>query len=193
MRVCGDDESWFYEDWKNVGDGGASAGDAKPYPALTTLKGAAGGTQTFRTDGARSNSGVGPGYYRKPGTLPGDAFDSIPAARTATDGFDNAGSVRFDAKKRPEVNIEEAKSSHVLVRPLIDGVDVGPFILDTGASGLVISGAAADRLNLRKFGEVWVSGVAGKVPCNFRRGTSLGSGRSRSMTRCSWRCPWVGS
>ena len=55
----------------------------------------------------------------------------------------------------------------------IDGVDVGPFILDTGASGLVISGAAAERLNLRKFGEVWVSGVAGKVPCNFRRGDTL--------------------
>ena len=179
MRVCGDDESWFYEDWKNVGVGGsnASAGAAKPYPALTTLKGAAGGTQTFRTDGARANSGVGPGYYRRPGTLPGDAFGSFPAktrlAATDEDGFDNAGSVRFDAKKRPEVNIEEAKSSHVLVRPLIDGVDVGPFILDTGASGLVISGAAAERLNLRKFGEVWVSGVAGKVPCNFRRGDTL--------------------
>ena len=179
MRVCGDDESWFYEDWKNVSVGGsnASAGAAKPYPALTTLKGAAGGTQTFRTDGARANSGVGPGYYRRPGTLPGDAFGSFPLktqlAATDEDGFDNAGSVRFDAKKRPEVNIEEAKSSHVLVRPLIDGVDVGPFILDTGASGLVISGAAADRLNLRKFGEVWVSGVAGKVPCNFRRGDTL--------------------
>ena len=150
---------------------------AKPYPALTTLKGAAGGTQTFRTDGARANSGVGPGYYRRPGTLPGDAFGSFPAktqlAATDEDGFDNAGSVRFDAKKRPEVNIEEAKSSHVLVRPLIDGVDVGPFILDTGASGAVISGAAAERLNLRKFGEVWVSGVAGKVPCNFRRGDTL--------------------
>ena len=177
MRVCGDDESWFYEDWKNVGGSNASAGAAKPYPALTTLKGAAGGTQTFRTDGARANSGVGPGYYRRPGTLPGDAFGSFPAktqlAATDEDGFDNAGSVRFDAKKRPEVNIEEAKSSHVLVRPLIDGVDVGPFILDTGASGLVISGAAAERLNLRKFGEVWVSGVAGKVPCNFRRGDTL--------------------
>ena len=177
MRVCGDDESWFYEDWKNVGGSNASAGAAKPYPALTTLKGAAGGTQTFRTDGARANSGVGPGYYRRPGTLPGDAFGSFPAntqlAATDEDGFDNAGSVRFDAKKRPEVNIEDAKSSHVLVRPLIDGVDVGPFILDTGASGLVISGAAAERLNLRKFGEVWVSGVAGKVPCNFRRGDTL--------------------
>jgi predicted aspartyl protease len=37
------------------------------------------------------------------------------------------------------VPIESARSSHVLVRPTIDGLDVGPFILDTGASGLVIS------------------------------------------------------
>ena len=179
MRVCGDDESWSYEDWKNVGAtrGGASGDNAKPYPALTTLKGAAGGTQTFRTDGARANSGVGPGYYRRPGTLPGDALGGPervdPGAGANPNRFDNAGSVRFDARKRPEVNIEEAQSSHVLVRPLIDGVDVGPFILDTGASGLVISGAAAERLNLRSFGEVWVSGVAGKVPCNFRRGKTL--------------------
>lgn len=181
MRVCGDDESWSYEDWKNVGAtrGDASGDNAKPYPALTTLKGAAGGTQTFRTDGARANSGVGPGYYRRPGTLPGDALgrpervDPGAGPGPSPNRFDNAGSVRFDARKRPEVNIEEARSSHVLVRPLIDGVDVGPFILDTGASGLVISGAAAERLNLRSFGEVWVSGVAGKVPCNFRRGKTL--------------------
>ena len=164
---------------ENVGAtrGGASGDNAKPYPALTTLKGAAGGTQTFRTDGARANSGVGPGYYRRPGTLPGDALGGPervdPGEGANPNRFDNAGSVRFDARKRPEVNIEEAQSSHVLVRPLIDGVDVGPFILDTGASGLVISGAAAERLNLRSFGEVWVSGVAGKVPCNFRRGKTL--------------------
>jgi hypothetical protein len=178
MRVCGDDEMWFYTDWKNAEldegkDGRRSKGAGRPYPALTTLKGAAGGTQTFRVHGARDNSGVGPGYYRRPGSLPGDAKGESNPELEVNDGFDNGGGVRFDPKKQPEANIEPAKSSHVLVRPLIDGVDVGPFILDTGASGLVISGTAAERLNLRSFGEVWVSGVAGKVPCNFRRGASL--------------------
>ena len=50
---------------------------------------------------------------------------------------------------------------------------MGPFILDTGASGLVITGRAAETLGLRAFGEVFVSGVAGKVPCRFRRAGSL--------------------
>ena len=48
----------------------------------------------------------------------------------------NRGSVRFDEKQQAEVRIEKARSSHVLVRPLVDGEDIGPFILDTGASGL---------------------------------------------------------
>ena len=71
------------------------------------------------------------------------------------------------------MSIEKARSSHVLVRPTINGQDVGPFILDTGASGLVISSAAAEKLNLRAFGEVFVSGVSGKVPCRFRRADAL--------------------
>ena len=75
----------------------------------------------------------------------------------------------------PEVSVVSGhRSSHVLVRPLIDGEDVGPFILDTGASGLVISRAAANRLKLRAFGEVHVSGVAGKVPCQPRRAAAAG-------------------
>jgi hypothetical protein len=72
------------------------------------------------------------------------------------------------------VVIERARSSHVLVRPLIDGVDVGPFILDTGASGLVITKAAAAKLaDCASFGEVFVSGVSGKVPCRFRRASHM--------------------
>ena len=65
------------------------------------------------------------------------------------------------------------RSSHVLVCPLIDGIDVGPFILDTGASGLVITKAAAEKLRLQSFGEVFVSGVSGKVPCRFRRASEM--------------------
>jgi predicted aspartyl protease len=41
--------------------------------------------------------------------------------------------------------------------------EVGPFILDTGASGLVITQSAANALGLTAFGEVFVSGVSGKV------------------------------
>lgn len=42
-----------------------------------------------------------------------------------------------------------------------------------GAGGLVISPDAADRLGMRTYGEVHVSGVAGCVPSSFRRAEEL--------------------
>ena len=65
----------------------------------------------------------------------------------------------------------------MLVRPHINGRDVGPFILDTGASGLVLDQRVADDLNLNTFGEVHVSGVSTKVKCAFRRAKELTIGK----------------
>jgi hypothetical protein len=62
------------------------------------------------------------------------------------------------------------------VTPTVDGMQVGPFLLDSGASGLVVTRAAAEKLSLERFGKVYVSGVAGKVPCDFRRGGVLSFG-----------------
>ena len=42
-----------------------------------------------------------------------------------------------------------------------------------GASGLVIEPAAADKLGLPAFGELHVAGIAGRVPCQYRRASSL--------------------
>lgn len=55
------------------------------------------------------------------------------------------------------------RSGHVLVQPRINGIEAGYMILDTGASGFVIEKAAADKLGLLAFGELYVSGMAGKV------------------------------
>ena len=152
MKVCGDDEVWLYEDWQHPTDR-----RLPPHPAVTTLKGSTGGTQIFRVEGVRANAGVSDAWYAKP-----------------TGGIlENGGLVRFDARETAEARVEKAASSHVLVRPKIDGKDVGPFILDTGASGMVISTQAAEKLGLRPFGEVFVSGVAGKVPSRFRRANEL--------------------
>ncbi len=52
---------------------------------------------------------------------------------------------------------------HVLVKPQVNGQLAGWFILDTGASGLVIERDAADRMGLSSFGEVYVAGVGRKV------------------------------
>ncbi len=45
-----------------------------------------------------------------------------------------------------------------------------------GASGLVIEPAAADALGLAAFGRLHVAGIAGRVPCRYRRAQSLAVG-----------------
>ena len=55
----------------------------------------------------------------------------------------------------------------------MDGRSVGAFVLDTGASGLVVTPAAAKELNLDAFGQLWVAGVGGNVLCQYRRGGDL--------------------
>jgi len=45
-----------------------------------------------------------------------------------------------------------------------------------GASGLVIEPAAADALGLAAFGRLHVAGIAGRVPCRYRRAASLAVG-----------------
>jgi hypothetical protein len=182
VRVCGDEERWVFRDWNararsgtalrtNRAEGaeGADGKGADPpspglvYPGTTVLTGASGGEQEFRVSGVRANAGASAAFFRTP----------APPIGTPASARANRGGVTFDPRRPPEVRVERARSSHVLVRPEIDGVDVGPFILDTGASGLVITGRAAEKLGLRAFGEVFVSGVAGKVPCRFRRAKSL--------------------
>ena len=49
------------------------------------------------------------------------------------------------------------------MEPLIDGSPQGLFILDTGASGLVVVRQVADRVGMDAFGEMFVAGVGGKV------------------------------
>ncbi|KAF5826841.1 hypothetical protein DUNSADRAFT_1920 [Dunaliella salina] len=55
-------------------------------------------------------------------------------------------------------------SGHLLVRPLINGKDSGGYmILDTGASGFVITQSAAIALGLASFGELYAASISGKV------------------------------
>jgi hypothetical protein len=193
-RVCGDTEKWTFDEWAPLADfvRHKSGEDSNPpsydssgkssskktvasgamYPGLTVLEGSAGGKQTFRVTRARFNSGATnpTAFYRAP--LKTEPSTSPTSTKKSANKL--TGGVSFAPGVAPEVVIERARSSHVLVRPLIDGVDVGPFILDTGASGLVITKAAAAKLaDCASFGEVFVSGVSGKVPCRFRRASHM--------------------
>jgi predicted aspartyl protease len=67
--------------------------------------------------------------------------------------------VRFDPGVPPRVEVERAPTGHLLVRPRIDGRDVGWFILDTGAAVPVISREAADAIGLSPLGNVYAAGA----------------------------------
>jgi|TARA_B110000003_G_scaffold276574_1_gene324049 hypothetical protein len=147
VAVCGDEDLWTFDDWTTSACG-------VTYARTTKLYGANGGVQEFIADGvARGRGKEGRKIFEK------------PTIATPT--------VTVDPDSSSEVQVIRASSSHVLVEPLIDGKSAGPFILDTGASGLVITPKAAKTLGLRAFGEVHVSGVSGRVPCQFRRGNKL--------------------
>lgn len=87
--------------------------------------------------------------------------------------------VQLDSSCPPSVKMIRARSGHHLVCPLIDGQNMGYFIVDTGASGLVISGKKANEVDMDAFGEVFVTGVEGKFKTRFRRGRCLQLGPVR--------------
>jgi hypothetical protein len=61
----------------------------------------------------------------------------------------------------------------MLVRPLVNGKDVGWFVLDSGAGGMVIDPRAADGLGLRALGEVIAVGAFGPTKARFRVGDTF--------------------
>lgn len=67
-------------------------------------------------------------------------------------------------------------TGNFLVKPEVNGEDVGWFLLDTGAARNAIDGSVAEKLGLQKIGGVAVSGVGGTVEAAFRVGESISLG-----------------
>ena len=124
-------------------------------PSLTLRATASGARDVYRTDG-----------FRPPSPLPAELF-MPPVA-----GPSPAGAT-FDATASPRVPVERSYSGHALVPVEINGKAAGLAILDTGASGLVITRAAADAAGLEAFGKVFVSSVTEKLACRFRRAATV--------------------
>lgn len=88
-----------------------------------------------------------------------------------------ADNVRFDSAKTAAIPVRRTRTGHLLVHPLVDGKDVGWFLLDSGAAGIVIDRAAAERLGLQVFGKTPVRGTGGTVPTRYRKARSFELGR----------------
>ena len=176
MQVCGEMEAWLFDDW---GTCDATGGDdvSLPFPRRTSHVVAGGASMhEFCVDWVRwamSDDAQDTREFSMPTQSypPAKTAYAAPPAEVVED--DDVVVAACERGSAWLVDAQRTRSGHVLVRPLIDGRDVGWFILDTGASGLVLEPEAADELDLPGFGEVHVSGVGGKVPSQYRRAKEL--------------------
>ena len=96
----------------------------------------------------------------------------------------------FDPAAPAEIAVERSGLGFLMVRPVIDGRDVGAFIFDTGAGTNVITPRAAAALELTRIGTGWLGLAAGSTTGHARRARArCRSGRSPSISRCSSR--WI--
>lgn len=102
--------------------------------------------------------------------FPDGAF-RMPTARPRDTEFRSADS--------PVIEVRRTRSGHLLVQPMIDGQDVGWFILDSGAGSMVITPQAAEQTGMKPVGRVLLVGVGGKVATQFRTGGSFELGPMR--------------
>jgi len=79
----------------------------------------------------------------------------------------------FDAGRPAKVRLDRARTGQLLVYPTIDGVNLGAFVLDSGASGTVIAPDAATKLRLPALGVVPLGSMFGTVAAKVHRAGSL--------------------
>ncbi len=85
---------------------------------------------------------------------------------------------RFDANVAPQLEVKRVKSGHLLVHPLIDGVDRGWFIFDSGAGTNCISKGATEGL-AGPLGEIVATGIGGSNTTHLWRARELAIGPVR--------------
>lgn len=85
--------------------------------------------------------------------------------------------VTFDAGKAAQLEVKKTEAGNLLVRPLVNGKDVGWFQLSSGVAGNVLHVRTAKKLGLETYGE-WEGGaVGGSVKANWSRPKTISLGR----------------
>eukprot|EP00850_Spirogloea_muscicola_P007869 SM000041S15428 [mRNA] locus=s41:62167:65563:+ [translate_table: standard] len=146
IKAYGAVDRWQLRDWQKL-----LPESGYRFPATVARDAAGGGRQLYQLDKASSCT--------EP-ELP----HAMSAAEVLRRDTKSATTMVFDTQASPNVEVCVVASGHTLVKPLLDGLDVGFFILDTGASGLTICPSKADELGMGRYGEVAVTGVEGEVP-----------------------------
>lgn len=106
-----------------------------------------GETETYSADRARP-------------IRPGDVHPTMPKQ--------NVSDFTFDAAKPATIEASFAGRTHIKVRALVNGQDVGWFLLDSGAGAMVIDKALADSLHLERLNRGTATGVGGTFESSAR-------------------------
>ncbi|GLC51534.1 hypothetical protein PLESTB_000512800 [Pleodorina starrii] len=193
-RMCADVETWELGEWKEwaegvqypssalhkASNGGqhaylTSAGAAQhvaPLPLLPDALTAAAAVATVATAGACRSGPPAASLGAASPSLPPPTDFGLPLLPPIP------GDTSYSLQGgRGAVPLWRAASGHYLVRPSINGQEGGGyFVLDTGASGFVITPQAAARLGGQSFGETHAASISGKVAARFVRLGSWGLG-----------------
>lgn len=106
-------------------------------------------------------------------------IESARAAEVTNAAFARPGATtpaKFDAGAPSALEVKKAKTGHLLVKPVVDGRDLGWFIFDTGAGANVIASSVAKELDLNPIATVPAIGVGGHVTTSVYRLGSVALG-----------------
>jgi predicted aspartyl protease len=78
----------------------------------------------------------------------------------------------FDDTRPSELKVRILGTGHLMVKPLVNGKDVGWFIFDSGAGGTAITPQAADSAGLKIVGEAFLAGAGTAITPSKLRGAS---------------------
>jgi len=85
--------------------------------------------------------------------------------------------VTFDTNKPAQLEVKKTEAGDLLVRPLVNGQDVGWFVLGVGTEGIVLHERTAKKLGLETYGDGQLLGVGGSVKTNWSRPKTISLGR----------------
>lgn len=143
--------SWLPQKWV-VGAGaakrtlvlnGAREFDGMTFPVRISEETAHGASSAIEIE----KIAAAPNFIRSP-------YDPLPAS---------AADVMFDPAIAAALEVERARTGHLLVKPRVNGREIGWFIFDTGAGSSVISSEKREELSLKQIAKVPAVGVGGAV------------------------------
>ncbi|XP_024544744.1 uncharacterized protein LOC112351318 [Selaginella moellendorffii] len=158
-QVFGGEDVWEYSDWRCI-----LPGRRYRMPCSTVRYPPAGGKDTTiasRAEAARISQ----------------SLFTVPSTPQIARHNKRRPVVEFDEDISSTVKMIQTVSGHYVVKPLIDGQDIGYFVVDTGASGLSLAPGVGERFSMAEFGEIYVTGVETQVKSKFVRGREFQLGR----------------